>query len=70
MAGEPTLLRNHLFMTNETACCFICIRDFDFLQLELFSEEELLASPVSEFLGIENIGDRSRKFVLPSEWLE
>ncbi len=30
--------------------------DYDFMQLELFSEEQLLASPVSEFLGIENIG--------------
>lgn len=44
--------------------------DFDFLQLDLFTEEELLASPVSEYMGIENIGDKGRKFMLPSEWLE
>jgi len=57
-------------MTNETACCFICIWDYDFMQLENFSEKQLLASPVSKFLGIENIGDRSRKFELPPEWLK
>ncbi len=36
----------------------IIFGDFDFMQLELFSEEELLASLVPEFLGIENIGER------------
>ncbi len=35
------------------------------MYLDFFTEEELLASPVSEYLGIENIGDKSRKFVLP-----
>ncbi len=44
--------------------------DIDFLHLDFFTEEELLASPVSEYMGIQNIGDRSRKFVLPPEWLE
>lgn len=44
--------------------------DFDFLQLDLFTEEELLASLALKYLEIENIGDKSRKFVLPPEWLE
>lgn len=44
--------------------------DIDFLHLDFFTEEELLASPVSEYMGIENIGDKGRKFVLPLEWLE
>ncbi len=44
--------------------------DLDFMQLDLWTEEQLLASPASEFLGIENIGDKSRKFVLLPEWLE
>lgn len=38
--------------------------------LDSYTEDELLASPVAEYLGIENIGDSGGKFMLPPEWLE
>ena len=38
--------------------------------LDSYTEDEFLASPVTEYLGIENIGDGGGKFMLPSEWLE
>lgn len=44
--------------------------DFDFLLLDSITEDELLASPVLERLGIGNIGDGSKKFVLPPEWMQ
>ncbi len=44
--------------------------DFDFLQLEMYTEEQLLASPASKYLGIDNIGSPDRKFVIPPEWME
>lgn len=44
--------------------------DFDFLQLDFFTEEQLSASPVSKYLGIDNIRNPGRKFVMPPEWLE
>lgn len=44
--------------------------DFDFMLLDSYTEDELLESPVSEYLGIENIGDKGGKFMLPPEWLE
>lgn len=44
--------------------------DFDFMLLDSYTEDELLDSPVSGYLGIENIGDGGGKFMLPPEWLE
>lgn len=44
--------------------------DFDFMLLDSHTEDELLDSPVSEYLGIENIGDGGGRFMLPPEWLE
>lgn len=44
--------------------------DFDFMLLDSYTEDELLDNPVSEYLGIENIGDGGGKFMLPPEWLE
>ena len=44
--------------------------DFDFMLLDSHTEDELLASTVSEYLGIENIGDGGGKFMLPPDWLE
>ena len=44
--------------------------DFDFMLLDSLTEDELLASPVSGYLGIENIGDGGGNFMLPPEWLE
>ena len=44
-------------------------RDFDFMLLDSHTEDELLDSLVSEYLGIENIGDGGGKFMLPPEWL-
>ncbi len=43
--------------------------DFDFMLLDSHTEDELLDSLVSEYLGIENIGDGGGKFMLPPEWL-
>lgn len=44
--------------------------DMDYLELEFYTEEELSASPVCEFLGIGNIGEQNKKFVIPPEWLK
>lgn len=44
--------------------------DTDYLCLDYFTEEGLRNSAVSEFLGISNIGDRSRRFEVPPQWLE
>ena len=44
--------------------------DFDFMLLDSLTEDELMDSPVSGYLGIENIGDGGGKFMLPPEWLE
>lgn len=44
--------------------------DVDYLQLDYYTEQELMDSPVSKVLGIDNIGDRGEKFEVPSEWLK
>lgn len=44
--------------------------DIDYLQLDYYTESELKESPVSKYLGIGNITDENRKFVLPPEWLK
>lgn len=44
--------------------------DMDYLQLDFFTEEELANSPVATYLGIDNIENRSHKFILPPEWMK
>lgn len=43
--------------------------DTDYLFLDEFTETELKGSAVSEFIGIDNIEDESRKFEIPAGWL-
>ncbi len=43
--------------------------DTDYLFLDEFTETELKGSAVSEFIGIDNIEDKSRKFEIPAGWL-
>ncbi len=44
--------------------------DMDYLQLDYYTESELRESPVSKYLGIDNISDENKKFILPPEWLK
>lgn len=44
--------------------------DMDYLQLDYYTESALKESPVSKFLGIDNISDQSKKFVLPPGWMK
>lgn len=44
--------------------------DEDYLQLDFLTEEELLESPISEYLGINNIRFDSRKYGISPEWLK
>ncbi len=44
--------------------------DLDYLQLDYLTESEIQNSPVSKFLGIDNIGEKSRKYVISPDWLK